>query len=275
MSLDSHKLVNPGLAGSSIQLPMRYDHVPAVDARYWTAITMASIFGCNLGDCLSFYDGWNHWIGLAPLALVLAALLFGERRSERTTDAWYWAVVIVLRAAATNLADLATHTFGWPYPRVLLALTILQILVIWPVPPRLLAAAPGQVGRPSTNGWYLLCLLTAGTLGTAIGDWVADELHLGTGYGTVLLGVIFAIILAMGWPTRWAGKAAYWSAIIAVRAAGTTAGDWLAFQEDPGLRYGLKLGLAWSTALTGDLFIGVLWFWNNSATNQSAATAQV
>jgi uncharacterized membrane-anchored protein len=41
-------------------------------------------------------------------------------------------------------------------------------------------------------------LLTAGTLGTAIGDWVADDLHLGTGYGTLLLGEVFAVILAVG-----------------------------------------------------------------------------
>ena len=101
---------------SSITPPMRYANVPMVDARYWTAIVLASIFGCNLGDCLSYYANWNHWIGLAPLAVIFAALLLSERYSSGTTQAWYWAVVIVLRAAATNLADLATHTFEWPLP---------------------------------------------------------------------------------------------------------------------------------------------------------------
>ena len=50
--------------------PMRYGNVPGVDAQYWTAITLASIFGCDLGDCLSFYAGWNHWIGLLPCSYV-------------------------------------------------------------------------------------------------------------------------------------------------------------------------------------------------------------
>ena len=240
--------------------PMRYVNVPAVDARYWIAITLASIFGCNLGDCLSFYDGWNHWIGLAPLAVIFWALLFGERRSRQPTQAWYWAVVIVLRAAATNLADLATHTFAWPYPRVLLALTVLQVLVVRPVRPRLFAIETDRTSRPSTSGWYWLSLLTAGTLGTAAGDWVADELHLGTGYGSVLLGAIFAVVLTLGRRSRWSTKVAYWSAIVAVRAAGTTAGDWLAFRDDPGgLKNGLKLGLALSTALTCAVFVGFLW----------------
>jgi uncharacterized membrane-anchored protein len=256
----------------SIIRPMRYANVPAVDARYWTAITLASIFGCNLGDCLSFYAHWNHWIGLGPLAVIFVALLFGERQSAFTTQAWYWTIVIVLRAAATNLADLATHTFEWPYPRVILGLAVIQALVVCPVLPRLISAGNNRTGRPATNGWYWLSLLTAGTLGTAIGDWTAEELHLGTGYGTLVLGAIFAVVLAMGSRLRWTTKAAYWLPIIAVRSAGTTAGDWLAFRDDPGLSNGLHLGLPFSTALTCALFVATLVVWKTSATGKVAVT---
>jgi uncharacterized membrane-anchored protein len=261
-----------GSSWSSIIRRMRYANVPKVDARYWTAITFASICGCNLGDCLSFYAHWNHWIGLAPLTVIFAALVFGERHSARATQAWYWAVVIVLRAAATNLADLATHTFEWPYPRVILVLAVLQALVVWPVLPRLISAGTERMGRPATSGWYWLSLLTAGTLGTAIGDWTAEELHFGTGYGTLVLGAIFAVVLAMGNRSRWTTKAAYWLPIIAVRAAGTTAGDWLAFRDDPGLSNGLHLGLLLSTALTCALFVAALVVWKTSTPGKAAVT---
>ena len=240
---------------------MRFGSVPAIDARYWTGMTLASILGCNTGDDCSYYAGWNHWIGLGPLALLVSALLFGERRSARESQAWYWAVVVVLRTAATNLADLATHTFGLPYPRVILGLAVLQCLVVWPVAPRLLRAGTDRPGRPAAGGWYWLSLLTAGTLGTAIGDWVAEELHLGTGYGTLLLGIVFVLVLAAGRRVRWTTKAAYWPALVAVRAAGTTAGDWLAFREDPGIHNGLRLGLPLSTAISGVLFLGCLLAW--------------
>jgi uncharacterized membrane-anchored protein len=251
---------------------MRYADVPTVDARYWTAITLASIFGCNLGDCLSFYSHWNHWIGLAPLTVTFAALVFGERQSARATQAWYWTVVIVLRAAATNLADLATHTFTWPYLRVILGVAVLQALVVWPVLSSLISAGTERTGRLATNGWYWLSLLTAGTLGTAIGDWTAEELHLGTGYGTLVLGAIFAVVLAMGSRSRWTPKAAYWLPIIAVLSAGTTAGDWLAFRDDLGLSNGLHLGLPLGTALTCALFVANLIVWKTSATGKVAAT---
>ncbi|WP_317890989.1 COG4705 family protein [Granulicella arctica] len=240
---------------------MRSSNVPTVDARYWSAITLASIFGCNLGDCLSFYAHWNHWIGLAPLAATFALLVAGERRSTRATQAWYWIVVIVLRATATNLADLATHTFEWPYVRVILGLVVLQILVVWPVLPRPFLPAGDPTNRPATTGWYWLSLLTAGTLGTAIGDWFAEELHLGTGYATLALGAIFAVVLFIGRESKWTTKLAFWSAIVAVRAAGTTAGDWMAFREEPGLSNGLNLGLPLSTALNCALFVGLLFLW--------------
>ena len=246
---------------SSIIRPMQFGSVPDVDARYWTLMTLASIFGCNTGDDCSYYAGWNHWIGLGPLALIFFALLLGERRAAGRTEAWYWAVVIVLRTAATNLADLATHTFNWPYPKVIVILAVLQALVVWPVLPRLLAVGTDRLGRPATNGWYWLSLLTAGTLGTAIGDWVAEELHLGTGYGTLLLGLGFALVLVGGRRVRWVSKATYWPAVVAVRAAGTTAGDWIAFREDPGLHNGLHLGLPLSTAFSGALFLGCLFAW--------------
>jgi uncharacterized membrane-anchored protein len=138
--------------------PMRYANVPTVGARYWTAISLASVFGCNLGDFVSLYLHWGHWLGLFPLAVIFAALVVGEHHIAHFTEAWYWAVVIVLRTAATNIADLATHTFEWPYPRVILGLTVIQALVILPVLPRLVQSGNDRTGRPATDGWYwILC----------------------------------------------------------------------------------------------------------------------
>jgi uncharacterized membrane-anchored protein len=255
----------------SVVPPMRYANVPTVGARYWTAISLASVFGCNLGDFVSLYLHWGHWLGLFPLAVIFAALVVGEHHFAHFTEAWYWAVVIVLRTAATNIADLATHTFEWPYPRVILGLTVIQALVILPVLPRLVLPGSDRTGRPATDGWYWISLLTAGALGTAIGDWVAEDLHLGTGDGTLMLGAVFAVILAIGSGSRWTTKASYWLAIIAVRSAGTTAGDWLAFREEPGLSNGLHLGLPLSTAFTCALFVGTLVLWSARRSHSGGA----
>jgi len=245
-------------------LPMRPASVPRLGARYWTAISLASVAGCNLGDFVSLYLHLGHRLGLPPLALLFAGLIVGERRSGKAGEVWYWSTIIVLRTAATNIADLATHTFHLSYPLVIAGLELIQVLVILRVTPRPVLADGEAAGRPVADLWYWASMLTAGTLGTALGDCVAEDFKLGTGIATLVLGAILAVVLAMGRRSGWATKAQYWFGIIAVRAAGTTAGDFLAFKD------GIGLGLLLSTACTLALFIAVLVLWRPGPGHQTS-----
>ncbi len=239
---------------------MSVENVPRIDGRYWVIMSLASVLGCNTGDDCSFYVHWNHWIGLAPLAFIFFGLLYEARRTRLSGEGWYWSLVIVLRTAATNLADLATHTFSIPYIRFLLCLAVLQCLIVWRMAPRQDVGMHDRAQRPATSTGYWLSLLTAGTLGTAAGDWIAEELHLSTGYATVLVGFLAVIVVLFGGRSLWKTKAMYWAAVVAIRTAGTTAGDWLAFREEPGLHNGLQLGLPLSTALSATVFLAALLF---------------
>jgi hypothetical protein len=123
--------------------------------------------------------------------------------------------------------------------RVIASLAAVQALVILPVLPRLLATGTDRAGRPAANGWYWASLLTAGTLGTAVGDFVAEELpswRRGR-YTRPRRNVC-------GHPRHEKPIALEdQSQLLAVRSAGTTACDRLAFREEPGLSNGLHLGL--------------------------------
>jgi uncharacterized membrane-anchored protein len=244
---------------------MRSASVPRLGARYWTAISLASVAGCNLGDFVSLYLHLGHWLGLAPLALLFAGLIIGERRSGKGGEVWYWSTIIVLRTAATNLADLATHTFQLSYPLVIAGLELIQVLVVLRVAPRPVLANDDIARPPIADLWYWASMLTAGTLGTALGDCVAEDFKLGTGAATLALGAVLAVVLAMGRRSGWATKAQYWFAIIAVRAAGTTAGDFLAFPD------GVGLGLLLSTGCTLAVFIATLVLWRRTAADPAIA----
>jgi len=249
--------------------PMRPGSVPVLGARYWVAISLASVAGCNLGDFVSLYLRLGHWLGLIPLALISALLVVGERRSGRASEGWYWATIIVLRTAATNLADLATHTFHIEYAWVIAGLEAVQVLAVLLIMPRPVVRDRQVAVRPIADGWYWASMLTAGTLGTAIGDCTAEVFKLGTGYGTLTLSAILAVALALGAPSRWSTKAAYWFAIIAVRSAGTTAGDFVAFPDGMGLGLGLPL----ATACTCGLFVAVLLLWRPRSVDARGAAA--
>jgi uncharacterized membrane-anchored protein len=231
---------------------MQTRNVPATGPRYWTALSIASVFGANMGDFVSHNLHFGHARGLGPLAAIFALTLLAERRRHDQpggNQAYYWIAIVTLRTAATNLGDLATHDLGLPYPWVIAGLAgLLAVLLTLGRG----TARPDTAAVPVTDGRYWAAMLTAGTLGTVAGDYTADDLGLGVGLASILLGGAVAAMLALRGRPGWTGVASYWLTVVAIRSAGTTLGDFCAFS------HGLGLGLAMSTSLTGALLVGVL-----------------
>jgi len=232
---------------------MQTRNVPALGARYWAAISLASVFGANLGDFVSHILGLGHVRGLAPLALIFAVILLLERRARVGSQAYYWLAIVTLRTAATNLADLATHDLRLEYDAVTGGLAGLLVLILLVGRWRRPAAAGAPPGLPATDAYYWAAMLTAGTLGTAVGDDVADTLGLGP--ATLVTVALLGLALACGARSALATKAGYWTAIVLVRTAGTNVGDFVVS------RHGLGLGLPVGTPLTGLLLLAALLLW--------------
>lgn len=230
---------------------MKIFNVPSAGPRFWTAISIASVFGANLGDFVSHHLHMGHFRGLPFEALVFAAILLGKRLSKPPGEIWYWLGIVTLRTAATNLADLATHDLRLAYAPVCGGLAVLLLLA--------LLVGDGEVGSfgvqggavPPTSARYWLAMLLAGTLGTAAGDGVADALGLGVTNASLLLAAGLAGLFALRSRPGFATGGLYWLTILAVRTTGTTVGDLCAHH----------LGLVWSTACTGLLFFTVLAVW--------------
>ena len=231
---------------------MRSINVPALGPRYWVAISLASVFGANMGDFVSHVLGLGHVRGLAPLAVVLAVILLLERRARIGSEAYYWLAIATVRTAATNLADLGTHDLRLGYPWAMAGLTVLLALAVL-AHRRLGATRATDGGLPETNARYWTAMLIAGTLGTAAGDFFAHGLGLGA--ASVVTTAVLAGVLARGARTDLRTPFAYWATIVVVRTAGTNVGD---FIEG---RHGLAWGLPLSTAATGLLMLATLLLW--------------
>ncbi len=228
---------------------MQVIHTPSVDTRYWTAISLASIFGANTGDFVSRILHLGHWLGLAPLAAVLAGVLLQERRSSRVTEVYYWLAIIIVRTAATNLADLLTHDFRLNYAAAVAVLAVLLVAII--LLGRTVLRNDRADGLPVTDSRYWVAMLTAGTLGTAAGDAIAGGWGLGVGLASTLLCIVMAAMFGLRGRVALTAAAFYWPAIVVIRTVGTTVGDLVAH----------TVGLAPSTVLTGLLFVGTLALW--------------
>ena len=107
---------------------MQSKHVPSVGTRYWSALCIASVFGANMGDFCARYLGLGHVKGLPILGVMLVIIFMVESRDRYAHQTYYWLAIIVIRTAATNLADFAAgdkHDCAdlavspcWRYPSV-------------------------------------------------------------------------------------------------------------------------------------------------------------
>lgn len=242
---------------------MQRKHVPSMGPRYWAALSMVSVFGANLGDFTAHDLRLGYALGLAPMAALFAAILIVERRHNSWSQAYYWLAIIVVRAAATNLADLATLDLGLGMVRAVAGLTVLLALAL--LFGRLLSFKSFQKGGdgkdlnelPSTDAGYWTAMLIAGTLGTVIGDYSSYGLGLGTAKASLILGALLAFVFSVGSRSLFATISYYWLTIIVVRAAGTAVADFLAGGEF------LSLGLLKSSLLTGLLFTLTVLVWRD------------
>ena len=237
---------------------MKPVNVPSLGPRYWAVLVLASVFGANLGDFASHNLHLGHTLGLLPLAVLFAAILAGERYARVGTEAFYWLALVTLRTAATNLTDFADHDLKLSPEWVMAALAVALAALILSdrapgAPPR--PAGTGERGDlPATGTRYWITMLVVGVLGTAMGDYLADDLGLDPGPAAVITVTVLASLLLL---RRWAGrcKAAYWITGVAVRTAGTNVADFLAAHD------GLGLGLPLSTTLTGLALAGTVALW--------------
>lgn len=224
-------------------------HVPSSGLRYWVALAVASILGCNTGDAFASFFGFLN--GFPLLAIAFGLILWLERRNQTPGEAFYWLAIIVVRTAATNLADFTAHGMG-SVPAIGLLTLFLGTLVYAQTPARAPQdSGARKVALPPVDLWYWATMLIAGTLGTAIGDYVSFGAGLGLPIASLVLSAAVVVALIVGSRGMLAYSTYYWSSIVGIRAAGTAVGDFSA----------KLIGLAPSVLLFGVLLIAILTQW--------------
>jgi uncharacterized membrane-anchored protein len=242
---------------------MQSIHLPALGARYWSALCLASIFGANMGDLVARNLGLGHVAGLPFLAVALAIVMIAERFDWMQHQSYYWIAIVIVRTAATNFADFAAGDLKLPRLWVMVALVVLLVAALWlswQLSWRQSSAKTDTLLRADLGYW--ICMFVAGTLGTVIGDFCSHNLGLDDGGAAILLSPIVAVLLLVGWRGPLRLLSFYWLTVVAIRAAGTAVGDFIAGRN--------ILGLPVSTALTAILFVGLLLIWKESARPERA-----
>ena len=214
---------------------------------FWLAMFAASAFGTNLGDLWTGRLGLSGPIGFGSLALISALAIWVDRRVGLRMEFAYWVAIVVLRAAATNVADFLTEGLGLGLVAVSAGLAAVALAA----GSRTCAGLTGRQGTsPVIDGWYWTAMFVAGVFGTVAGDLMNETV--GVLASAALLTALLALVLLVR--ARWSAgfMLPYWVAVLAERAAGTPVGDGLAS------RHGMGLGLPVATACTAALFAAAL-----------------
>ncbi|MDE2595350.1 MAG: hypothetical protein KGL44_00585 [Sphingomonadales bacterium] len=224
--------------------------VPAVTLGFWIIKILATTFGETAGDAVSmswlgettadapssFWQG-GYLIGTAIFASVLAVLVLVQVRARRFNPWLYWATIIASTTAGTTMADFATRSLGIGYPggSLLLLGMVLLSLLVW-------HRALGTVSitslhEPRAEMYYWLTITFSQTLGTALGDWIADG-PLGYLGSALIFGGLLALIALAYYRTAINHVALFWAAFILTRPLGAVVGDFL---DKPLAKGGLEL----------------------------------
>jgi MYXO-CTERM domain-containing protein len=229
---------------------MRPQHVPRINLRYWLGITLASVFGTNMGDLYAHDSGLAILPGLGVLGVLCAMVFIVEHFDTGARELYYWLVIIIIRSGATNIADYSAYRMRIP-ALALNAGLIIMLIVLAVLQRRTTTPEASPAARlPATGVIYWIAMLTAGVLGTVLGD--VCEHSAGDGPAAVALAAVLAVVL--WWRRRSVGPF-YWLIVAVARTAGTAIGDWLAEDRT------LNIGLPFSTLITGLLFVGLLYLW--------------
>jgi len=234
--------------------------LPAITLSFWVMKICATTLGETAGDLLSMTLN----VGYAASSLILVSLflltLIGQLRARSYNPALYWSVILATSTAGTTLSDFMDRTLGLGYATgsaVLVALLI-AIFTIWYLSEKSLSVEHIESRRGEL--FYWAAILFSNTLGTALGDYLADDSGLGFAGGALLIGSLITMVAAAKYLTRLSPVLLFWLAFVLTRPFGATLGDFLSKPLDHG---GLGFGtLGSSTALATllvMLVVGAVW----------------
>ncbi len=220
--------------------------IPEVTFGFWIIKIIATTLGETGGDAVTMSLNLGYAIGSLIFIGLFIVLVAGQIAAKRFHPYLYWAVIIATTTAGTTIADFADRSLGIGYAggSSILCALLLASLAAWYFTEGSISVE--TVTRPRIELFYWVAILFSQTLGTALGDWMADTNDLGYEMGALVFGAGLALIAAAYFFTHISRTALFWSAFILTRPLGATLGD---FFDKPPADGGLGIDRFYASAV--------------------------
>jgi len=237
--------------------------VPEVTLIFWIIKIAATTLGETGGDSVTMT--WLHadqnahnggyLIGTGIFFGVFIAAVALQILVEKFNPWLYWAAIVASTTVGTALADLVDRSLGIGYPggvAILLSCVIVS-LAVWRW--ALGSIDVQTVATPRVEIFYWVTITFSQTLGTALGDWMADSAGLGYGGGALVFSAGLAVLAALYFWTNVSRVLLFWAAFILTRPLGATVGDFL---DKPIHHGGLAFSRPIASAIIAAFIVGCI-----------------
>jgi uncharacterized membrane-anchored protein len=222
--------------------------VPAVTLGFWIIKILATTLGETGGDAVTMSMNLGYLAGTAIFAAVFAVAVTAQIGAKRFHPFLYWTVIVATTTVGTTLADFVDRSVGIGYlgGSSLLAALLVASLLMWHRTLGTVSIESIKSGQAEL--FYWVTILFSQTLGTALGDWMADSTGLGYAGGALVFAAGLAITVAAFFWTNVSRTVLFWIAFVLTRPLGATVGDFLDKPLDHGglalSRYAASISLA-------------------------------
>jgi uncharacterized membrane-anchored protein len=201
--------------------------VPEVTIVFWVVKIAATTLGETAGDAVSMSMDLGYLVGTIIFAALFLVAVAAQIKAPGYHPVLYWATIIATTTVGTTLADFADRSLGIGYAggSALLLTLLLASLFAWQ---RTLGSiAVESISTPKAEAFYWGTIMFSQTLGTALGDWVADTEGFGYAASAVIFSALLALIAVAYYKTKISHTVLFWSAFILTRPLGAVVGDFL------------------------------------------------
>jgi uncharacterized membrane-anchored protein len=201
--------------------------VPEVTLTFWIIKIAATTLGETGGDTVTMTMNWGYLAGTALFLGALVILVIAQIFAKKFHPVLYWATIVASTTFGTTMADFADRSLGIGYTggSTLLCVCLIAVLGLWYRSQGSISV--NTVSTPKVEAFYWAAITFSQTLGTALGDWIADTGGLGYEGGALVFGIGLAVVAGLYFWTGASRVALFWAAFILTRPLGATVGDFL------------------------------------------------
>jgi uncharacterized membrane-anchored protein len=226
--------------------------VAQITIYFWIMKICATTLGETAGDLLSMTLNVGYAMSSIILFVLFIVTLALQLRSKDFHPVLFWTVILSTSIVGTTMSDYMDRTLGLGYAlgSLILLSCLVIILATWHYSEKSLAV--NNIKSKKAESFYWIAILFSNTLGTALGDYLADESGLGFLGGATLVGSLIGVVVLATYFTKINRVALFWVAFVLTRPFGATFGDLLTKPIENG---GLNFGTVGSSFILASLLI--------------------